>query len=155
MDHVLISDLAVLPLRALHYIKANYPPEAYLTTWHYFFHLFWGPVKRNIGESSELATALSTVPSGFSGPGAGHQASPQPLFAKHDVDGIMKATSEEMWKTKLKATVDEALERGAFGAPWLWVTNKKGDSEPFFGSDRSVCVLFLPLEHDDSRSEWL
>lgn len=126
----------MLPLRALHYIKVNYPLETYLVVWHYFFHLFWGPEKKNISEASELAKALSAVPRVFRGSVAEQQASSQQLFTKQDVEAIMKATNEERWKTELKGAVEEALQRGAFGAPWIWATNARGESEPFFGSDR-------------------
>lgn len=47
------------------------------------------------------------------------------------------ATTQEV-KDLLTAATGEALERGAFGAPWLWVTDGEGRGEPFFGSDRSV-----------------
>jgi glutathione S-transferase kappa 1 len=52
-------------------------------------------------------------------------------------------------KDLLTATTQEALDRGAFGAPWLWVTNEEGKSEPFFGSDRFHFVyqyLGLPFQ---------
>ena len=48
---------------------------------------------------------------------------------------MQKATDKE-WKDKLTANTKEALDQGAFGAPWMWVTNGMGVSEPFFGSDR-------------------
>ncbi|KAI1878095.1 uncharacterized protein JN550_000277 [Neoarthrinium moseri] len=138
----------ILSLRALHYIKASYPLDAYLTTWHYFFHLFWGPTKRNLTEASELAAALGKVPVGFSGPGS--EGDGKPLFTSQDVESIIKAAGEAKWKEGLKNAVDEALERGAFGAPWLWVTNSKGKSEPFFGSDRWHYVYeFLELPYQE------
>lgn len=124
----------MLPLRALHYIKASYSLQTYLTTWHYFFHLFWGPPKRNLSEPSELAKALGEVRDGFAGPDTG--LGTHSLFSSKDIECIMKATGEDKWKAELKKTVEEALERGAFGAPWIWVTNDQGKSEPFFGSDR-------------------
>ncbi|KAH6654019.1 thioredoxin-like protein [Truncatella angustata] len=139
----------MLPLRALHYIKATYSLEAYLTTWHYFLHLFWGPPKRNLCEAAELAKALAEVRSGFGG--ASEKQSSQPLFSNHDVENILKATGEAKWKAELKTTVEEALERGAFGAPWLWVTNDQGKSEPFFGTDRWHFVYeFLGLPYQKS-----
>ena len=52
--------------------------------------------------------------------------------AQKAVDG---ANSKE-YKTKLNNNTDDALKKGAFGAPWFWVTNKDGKEEPFFGSDR-------------------
>ena len=48
----------------------------------------------------------------------------------------MAATKDQEYKDHVKGVVVEALSRGAFGAPWLWVTDSKGRSQPFFGSDR-------------------
>lgn len=126
----------LLPLRALHYIKANHPPQAYLTTWHYLFHSFWGAEpRRNVSDASELAAVLGEILLGFEGPESAGKGSSL-LFGGEEVERIMAATGEERWKGALKGAVGEALERGAFGSPWLWVTNGKGESEPFFGSDR-------------------
>lgn len=48
----------------------------------------------------------------------------------------MRKATEKEWKDRLTGNTKEALDQGAFGAPWMWVTNAKGVSEPFFGSDR-------------------
>ncbi|GKT88374.1 LOW QUALITY PROTEIN: DSBA-like thioredoxin domain-containing protein [Colletotrichum tofieldiae] len=45
------------------------------------------------------------------------------------------AATQEI-KDSVKAKTQEAIERGAFGAPWFWVVNDEGKGEPFFGSDR-------------------
>jgi 2-hydroxychromene-2-carboxylate isomerase len=82
-----------------------------------------------------LAKVLAEVPSGFKGL-ASLSETATALFSPEDVDRIMRATSSEEMKVLLKSTTQEALDRGAFGAPWFWVTNSAGDSEPFFGSDR-------------------
>lgn len=39
-------------------------------------------------------------------------------------------------KNRLKDLTSEALNDGAFGAPWWKITNSKGETEVFFGSDR-------------------
>lgn len=127
--------VSVLPLRALHYIKAHHPEDAYLATWRYMLHLVWGPPKRVFNKADELAAVLVEVPRGFAGLSSSSSSSP-PVFAPAEVERIVRATGEDQWKNLLKATVDEALARGAFGAPWFWVTNAEGKSEPFFGSDR-------------------
>ncbi|KAK9781890.1 hypothetical protein SCAR479_01761 [Seiridium cardinale] len=145
-EDLMAASRSVIPLRALHYIKATYPLQTYLTTWHYLLHVFWGPVKSNVSDAAELAKTLSEVPSGFKGPGTAKGS--QPLFGKHEVEDILKAANEEKWKGALKTTVEEALERGAFGTPWIWATNSKGEGEPFFGSDRWHFVYeFLGLPH--------
>jgi 2-hydroxychromene-2-carboxylate isomerase len=51
---------------------------------------------------------------------------------------VEKASSPE-YKQALNDNTKEALDKGAFGCPWYWVKNSKGQEEPFFGSDR--CVL--------------
>jgi glutathione S-transferase kappa 1 len=60
------------------------------------------------------------------------------LFSDEQIKEIMQKATEKEWKDKLLANTQKALDLGAFGAPWLWVTNGQGISEPFFGSDRYV-----------------
>ena len=50
----------------------------------------------------------------------------------------MVNANNAMYKQRLNDNTKEALERGAFGCPWFWVCNSKGEEEPFFGSDRYV-----------------
>jgi 2-hydroxychromene-2-carboxylate isomerase len=75
------------------------------------------------------------VPHGFDGPGAG-TTNGKPLFTADEVQAIMRAAGSEEMKAVLKGTTQEALDRGAFGAPWLWVSADGKEGEPFFGSDR-------------------
>lgn len=146
-EDLMVVGRTILPLRALHYIKQNYPRQTYLITWHYLLHSFWGTPQRKVNEAEELAAALAETPSGFLQPRGGSEPL---LFTKAEVDAIMAATQDKKFKDVLKETVDEALERGAFGAPWLWVTNDGGESEPFFGSDRWHYVYeFLGLPYQD------
>jgi len=58
------------------------------------------------------------------------------LFSGDQVHEIMEAIKTQEVKDLLKQTTQEALDRGAYGAPWLWVRNSSGVEEPFFGSDR-------------------
>lgn len=62
------------------------------------------------------------------------------LFTKEQVEEIMKGTETPQIKEALKKTTQEALDKGAFGNPWIWVTDEKGRQEPFFGSDRYALV---------------
>ena len=39
-------------------------------------------------------------------------------------------------KKRLTDLTQEALDDGCFGAPWWIITNSKGETESFFGSDR-------------------
>ncbi|KAG7290419.1 hypothetical protein NEMBOFW57_000419 [Staphylotrichum longicolle] len=57
-------------------------------------------------------------------------------------------TEGEEMKSALKRVTQEALDKGAFGAPWLWVSDGNGGEEPFFGSDRFHFVYeFLGLPY--------
>jgi len=95
-----------------------------------------------------VAAALARVPRDFDGKPP--SASSPKLFTEQEVKEIMQAAGSEEYKNILKKTTQEALEKGAFGNPWLWVTNEKGESEPFFGSDRFHFVYqFLGLPYRD------
>jgi 2-hydroxychromene-2-carboxylate isomerase len=62
----------------------------------------------------------------------------------------MHATTTKEIKDLLSSVTKEALDKGAFGAPWFWVTNDVGASEPFFGSDRFHFIYkFLGLPYQD------
>jgi hypothetical protein len=91
-----------------------------------------------------VAKALAEVPVGFRGVlggaggngEAGRSRSDNKQFTPAEVEEIMRAAATSEMKEVLKATTQTALDRGAFGNPWLWVTNGDGKSEAFFGSDR-------------------
>lgn len=57
-------------------------------------------------------------------------------FPDEEVKGILEATKTREYKQKLLENTQRAVDRGAFGAPWIWAVNEKGEQEPFFGSDR-------------------
>lgn len=129
------------PQRCLLYIKSHYSTQAFLTTLHYLFHLFWSPPNADLTTPEAVARALADVPAGFAGP------SPSPsttavdgkkkVFTAEQVRAIVTAaTASEEMKSALKRVTQEALDKGAFGAPWLWVSDGEGGEEPFFGSDR-------------------
>lgn len=124
----------ILPLRALHFIKRTYSsPEVFETAMHYFFHAFWAPPNVNLTRPENVAKALSEVPTGFKGEVVSGALK---LFSAEEVETIMSGASTQEMKDALKQTTQAALDQGAFGAPWLRVTNSAGKAEPFFGSDR-------------------
>lgn len=126
--------LTVLPLRALHFIKRTYPdPEVFETALHCFFHSFWSPPNMNLTRPENVAKVLAEISVGFKGDGSDPAAADK-LFNAQEVKAILKGAHD--MKDALKQTTQSALDQGAFGAPWLWVTNSAGQSEPFFGSDR-------------------
>ncbi|KAK0621189.1 thioredoxin-like protein [Bombardia bombarda] len=137
--------MTATPNRALHYIKRNFPPQTFHTALHHLLYTFWSPPNVNLSRPENVAKALSEVSVGFDG----NSSKGTPLFTAQEVQTIMQAASSAEYKDLLKATTQEALERGAFGAPWLWVTNEAGVAEPFFGSDRFHFVykfLGLPFQ---------
>ncbi|KAL7626855.1 hypothetical protein AAE478_003629 [Parahypoxylon ruwenzoriense] len=151
-----------LPLRALHYVRANYPPATYLATWQNFLHAFWTlhrppntadslrAALAGVASPSPSSSLLSVTTAAAAYPLA-QQQQQQPLFTAAEVDRIVGAASSQELKDALRQTTDTALKHGAFGAPWMWVTNAStGRSEPFFGSDRwSHVYEFLGLPYQD------
>ncbi|KAI0386257.1 thioredoxin-like protein [Hypomontagnella monticulosa] len=107
-------------LRGLSYIKSHFPVSTYLSAWRALFHAFWTE-HRPPNNADALRAALDAAK----------------LFTSAEVEEIVKAAGAAEYKDVLRRTTEEAVGRGAFGAPWFWVTNAAtGRSEPFFGSDR-------------------
>ncbi|KAF5693332.1 glutathione S-transferase [Fusarium globosum] len=117
----------VSPLRALHFIKENYPESTYLAAIRYLFHKIWLPPHVNLAEDEKLIAALKEATDELDG-GTGKK-----LFSDEDVEKIMNG--RESMKERVKALTGEAVQKGAFGAPWLIVTRDDGEWEAFFGSD--------------------
>lgn len=74
------------------------------------FKAIWAE-KRNMGEQSEITAVLKEL--------------------KIDAEAFSKAIEQQAIKDRLRANTDEAVKRGAFGAPTMFV----GD-EMFWGQDR-------------------
>lgn len=108
--------LSLLPQRALIFIKAQYP-DSYIET---FLHLFKEMWENGIELSKPdlLAQVLAKQ------------------YSEPQVREIIEKANSAEYKQALNDNTKEALERGAFGCPWFWVKNSKGEEEPFFGSDR-------------------
>lgn len=111
------------PLRALLFIKRNHPPPVLHAALLALFRRFWTPPHAFLGDDDNLAAALADA----AGERGGH-------LSADDVRRVM--AGREDFKDALKDGTQRALELGAFGAPWLWVTDRAGKAEPFFGSDR-------------------
>lgn len=123
------------PQRALTYIKHNYPSSQFENT----FGLYWQWFlykHRDISKPDVLRELL---------------ASPEAGFSREQAEEILTAAmTDKKWKEGLTAKTQEALDRGAFGAPFFWVVKtddaddgqgKTVGEEPFFGSDRYVFPL--------------
>ncbi|KAL1963828.1 hypothetical protein VTN77DRAFT_7759 [Rasamsonia byssochlamydoides] len=131
--------LSLLPQRSITYIKSTYPTkfeDTFLLLWHWLFYLH-----RDISQPAVL-TRLLTEDAGFTAA---------------EADAILAAANEKKWKDALLARTQEALDRGAFGAPWFWVVREGpgGEEEEtamFFGSDRFHYMwTFLNLPFDDIK----
>ncbi|KAK3322493.1 thioredoxin-like protein [Apodospora peruviana] len=143
--------LTVVPLRALLFIKRNHSRQTFETALHYLMYRIWSPPDNmDLSKPENVIKALSEVPHDFKG----HLQKKSPpnsplLFTADEVKTIMQSTASQEIKDLLKNTTQDALDKGAFGAPWLWVTNSKGRAEPFFGSDRFHFIykfLDLPVQ---------
>lgn len=55
-----------------------------------------------------------------------------------EVKVAVESANSAPYKQRLNDNTKEALDHGAFGCPWFFVRNSKGEDEPFFGSDRYV-----------------
>ncbi|KAF7909275.1 hypothetical protein EAE99_011490 [Botrytis elliptica] len=126
--------VTLLNQRALCFIKSRYSVEVFEKSWLEIFNALWVPPQKNI-----------TIPEIFkeflNGLGA---------FDEKEVEEIMQKATEKEWKNKLLGNTKDALEKGAFGAPWMWVRNAEGKEEPFFGSDRFHFMWrFLGVEFRD------
>lgn len=150
-EDLMSRSLTVLPMRALLFIKANYNRETFETVLHYLFHCFWTPPHRDVAAKEVFQEILAEVPSVFPETSQTGRSS-KTLFGSSDVQKILDAAASPEYKDALKRTTDDAVNKGAFGAPWLWVRNRLGQEEPFFGSDRSHFVYkFLGLPYEDVK----
>ncbi|KAG4441082.1 hypothetical protein IFR05_003436 [Cadophora sp. M221] len=123
----------LLPMRALCYIKAHFSPSTYESTFQLFFYALWVS-HMNITLPAPLTDLLTSTS----------------LFTPKEISSILSAASTQKWKDKLAANTQKVLDQGAFGAPWMWVRNEKGEEEPFFGSDRFHFMwTFLGVEWRD------
>lgn len=94
----------------------------YHATWAHLFKKFWTPPNLNLTKVDILAKVLSEFDA----------------FSPLECEQILAAAKSQEVKDALTKATKSALDKGAYGAPWLWVRNDKGEAEPFFGSDRCV-----------------
>lgn len=115
--------LSLLPQRAFCVIKALHPKwllQSYLDV---YVEMWENGV--DVSKPEELARVLQRV------------------MPEAEVREIMEKANSAEYKQALNDNTKEALDRGAFGCPWFWVKNSKGEEEPFFGSDRYVRHDFM------------
>ena len=116
--------LTISPLRALYYIKANYSKPTFHAALEAMFRAMWTAPNANLTKDDALAAVLAGAT----------DAKGAKLFTSDDVAAIMKGRAD--FKDAVKNATQKAVDLGAFGAPWIWATNARGESQPFFGSDR-------------------
>ena len=126
----------IQPMRALLYIKSHHPRSLYDTI---FLSLYTVTL-------STFHPVNISIPSNFSS----HLSQFFP-DDPDEVQKIMQAANSKDYKDMLTAQTKMIVERyGAFGCPWMVVTNEKGQEECFFGSDRWGYVWrLLGVEWDD------
>lgn len=127
----------ILPLRTLHYIKRTYAREIYHAVLEKYFDAFWTPPNLNLTQVDLLAKVIAE-----SG-----------KFSPKECEAILAAARTQEIKDLLTGATQDALEKGAFGAPWLWVTNGEGRGEPFFGSDRFVSSKIYMRKNADPSTD--
>lgn len=119
------------PQRAMCYIKEHYPRDKFEEAMRLLWVAVW---QKDIHVSQEpLLLAVWSE-----------------LFTPEELKVILSAADTPEYKKKLQDNTKEAVELGAFGAPWLTVRNSKGEESSFFGSDRFHFIYrFLGLPTDD------
>lgn len=123
--------LSLLPQRCMAYVEYAFPQEKYEASFRELFVAMWEQGK-DLSKPELMAETLSRH------------------FSSEEVKQIMEAANSAEYKKKLSDNTQKALDLGAFGCPWFWVKNDKGEEEPFFGSDRFHYMWqYLEIPHND------
>ncbi|KAF3482076.1 uncharacterized protein GIQ15_04835 [Arthroderma uncinatum] len=127
--------LTILPQRCATYIKQNYPRDRFEST----FLLYWQYMFFKHIDLSKPEGMIELLK--------------EAKYSSQEIERILASTKTDEIKKALTDRTQEALDRGAFGAPWFWVKNNEtGKEEPFFGSDRFHFMWeFLGVPFDDVK----
>ena len=127
--------MSLQPQRCLVYVKNAYPEE-YEAFFYSCFEALWLNQK-DISKSCNLRTAIAKT------------------FDRRQTEEILRAADSPEIKSLLMENTTHAFkDLGAFGCPWFWVHDGKGNAEPFFGSDRFHFMWdYLELPHHDLALE--
>ncbi|RAR15435.1 thioredoxin-like protein [Stemphylium lycopersici] len=118
--------LSLLPQRAMCYVKEAHG-EQFISIFFDIFAAMWQKGK-DVSKPEVLAEVLGQ------------------RLKEDEVQDVMTKASSPPYKQRLNDNTKEALDRGAFGCPWIVVRNSKGKEEPFFGSDSPLPRLaYLPV----------
>jgi 2-hydroxychromene-2-carboxylate isomerase len=123
--------MSLQPQRCLVYVK-NAHPEKYEALFNSCFEALWLDQK-DISKPDNLRSAIATT------------------FDEQQTEEIIRAADSPGVKAALMENTTHAFkDLGAFGCPWFWVHDGKGNAEPFFGSDRFHYMWdYLELPHQD------
>lgn len=105
------------PQRCMIYVKETYPQAKFEAAFAELWVTMWQE-GLDLSKPDLMAKALSRH------------------FPDEEVKTVLEQANTPAFKQKLLDNTKVALDRGAFGCPWFWVENSKGEKEPFFGSDR-------------------
>lgn len=64
-------------------------------------------------------------------------------FSEAECAKLMSAINTQAVKDQLKTNTDEAVAKGAFGAPFAVARRASGEEHTFFGQDRMQPMLFF------------
>ncbi|EXA31883.1 hypothetical protein FOVG_16865 [Fusarium oxysporum f. sp. pisi HDV247] len=123
--------LSLLPQRCLTYVKMK-RPEKLEDLFQSCFESLWLE-HLDLAKQEHMRTGLLKT------------------FNKQEAEEILNAAQTSEIKLALNDVTKHAVEDlGAFGCPWFWVHDGKGNTEPFFGSDRFHYMWdYLDLPHRD------
>jgi glutathione S-transferase kappa 1 len=117
--------LSLFPQRALGYVKEAFP-QLYTAAFVDVYEAMWQQGK-DVSKPESLAKTLGK------------------RFSEEQVRKILDSANSPEYKQRLNDSTKAALDHGAFGCPWFWVRNFRGEEEPFFGSDRYVRLVPTPV----------
>ncbi|KAM5357359.1 hypothetical protein ACJZ2D_016345 [Fusarium nematophilum] len=123
--------LSLLPQRCLTSVRTTHP-EALEELFRGCFEALWLNHK-DLSKSENMMTVL------------------QATFDTEEAEEILQNAQSPTVKQRLNEVTSHAVGKlGAFGCPWFWVHDGKGNAEPFFGSDRFHFMWdYLELPHED------
>lgn len=117
------------------YIKEHFPTDRYETQFVELWQAYWRD-QMDISKPDLMKECLSRH------------------FNEDEINSIMEGGTSPKYKKMLTDQTAMVVAKGAFGAPWYFVTNKEGKEEPFFGSDRFHYMLtFLDVPYSDISIE--
>ena len=100
------------------FVKENFSRDKFEDIFEELWVAMWGPEQLDLSKPELLAVALSRH------------------VSDQEVQSILGAANDKIYKQKLLDATAQVVEAGAFGCPWIFARNADGITEPFFGSDR-------------------